>query len=223
MAAPDRADERLDRLDRHAAGPQQERARAGQVQHGRFHADRARPAIHHRGDAPAQPVQHVVRRGGGDAARAVGRRRRDRAADRRSRASATGCAGTRTASVSSPAPASSATGQVTRRGSTMVSGPGQNAAASARRRRCGDVAERGVGVRVVADQRVEVRPALGGEHGGDGAVGGGVRPQAVDRLGREGDQLTGQQQGRGLRVARSQTAGHRPRQMKCGFSQPGLP
>ena len=48
-----------------------------------------------------------------------------------SKACATGCAGTRTASVSRPAPASNATGQVTRRGSTIVSGPGQNASASA--------------------------------------------------------------------------------------------
>ena len=44
------------------------------------------------------------------------------------------CAGTRTASVSSPAPASSATGHVTRRGSTSVSGPGQNRSASSRAR-----------------------------------------------------------------------------------------
>ncbi len=43
---------------------------------------------------------------------------------------ATGCAGTRTAKVSNPAPASNATGQVMRRGSTRVSGPGQNVSAS---------------------------------------------------------------------------------------------
>jgi hypothetical protein len=49
-----------------------------------------------------------------------------------SNASAVGCAGTRTASVSSPAPASSATGQVMRRGSTIVNGPGQNAPARMR-------------------------------------------------------------------------------------------
>ena len=47
-------------------------------------------------------------------------------------ASASACAGTRTANVSNPAPASSATGHVTRRGSTIVNGPGQNASASAR-------------------------------------------------------------------------------------------
>ena len=44
--------------------------------------------------------------------------------------SATGCCGTRTAMLSRPAVASSATGQPARFFSTSVSGPGQNAAAS---------------------------------------------------------------------------------------------
>ena len=47
-----------------------------------------------------------------------------------SKARATGCAGTRTATLSSPASARSATPQSGRFGSTSVSGPGQNAAAS---------------------------------------------------------------------------------------------
>jgi len=48
----------------------------------------------------------------------------------RSSRRATGCAGTRMARLSSPALASSDTGQLSRRGRTRVSGPGQNRAAS---------------------------------------------------------------------------------------------
>ena len=75
---------------------------------------------------------------------------------------ATGCAGTRTAMVSSPAVARSATGQPAAFGSTSVSGPGQNAFASLiglrvepRDAPCGgEIADMG-------DQRIERRPALG--------------------------------------------------------------
>ena len=80
---------------------------------------------------PDSSVQHMLRRGRTDLAGAVGRRRRDRPVDRRAATrSATSCAGTRTANVSSPALASRLTRQSGCRGSTSVSGPGQNAAAS---------------------------------------------------------------------------------------------
>ena len=39
------------------------------------------------------------------------------------------------------------------------------------------------------DERMVGRPALGGKNLGDGDRVGGIRPQTVDRLGREGDQL----------------------------------
>ena len=104
-------------------------------------------------------------------------------------ASATGCAGTRTAMVSSPAVASSATAQSADFGSTSVSGPGQNASASAvavvpkwaiRRAAC-EIADMG-------DQRIERRPALGLIEPGDRGGVGGIRPEAIDGLGRERDQ-----------------------------------
>ena len=44
------------------------------------------------------------------------------------------------------------------------------------------------------DQRVEARPALGGEDAGDGALVGRVGAEPVDRLGRERDELSAAQQ-----------------------------
>jgi len=39
------------------------------------------------------------------------------------------------------------------------------------------------------DQGIEARPALGGEDRSDGAVAGSIAAEAIDRLGRERDQL----------------------------------
>jgi hypothetical protein len=39
------------------------------------------------------------------------------------------------------------------------------------------------------DERIEARPALGGEDRGDRAVAGGIAAEAIDGLGRERDQL----------------------------------
>ena len=72
----------------------------------------------------------------------------------------------------------------------------------------------------MADQRIELRPALGLEDGGDGALVGGVAAQAIDGLGREGDQPALEQEARGLGDA------HRSallRAMKCGLEKRGLP
>ena len=85
-----------------------------------------------------------------------------------------------------------------------------------------------LGIRVVADQRVEMGPALGGEDAGDGPRIPGIGAQPVDRLGGEGDQLPGAEQRRGLgdRTGRQQ-AGHGSTTpavaRKRGFRQPGLP
>ena len=111
---------------------------------------------------------------------------------------ATGWSGTRTAIVSSPAVASSATGQSGRLGSTSVSGPGQNAAASrsaagvearepARRREVGHM----------RDQRIEGRPALGLVEARDRRAVGRVGAEPVDGLGRKGDEAAGGQHARG--------------------------
>ncbi len=52
------------------------------------------------------------------------------------------------------------------------------------------------------DQRVVGRPALGGEDLGHRRRVGGIRPQAVDRLGRDGDQFAGDQQVDGALIIR---------------------
>ena len=144
-------------------------------------------------------------------------------------ACATGCAGARIATVSSPAVASSAIGESLARGSTSVSGPGQKRAASLsavsfqRTKRL-----RLAGIEHVADQRIELRPALGLEDRRDRALVGGVAAQAVDRLGREGDELALAQQPRRLgdRLRRRLGDAHRAallRAMKCGLEKRGLP
>ena len=102
---------------------------------------------------------------------------------------ATGWAGIRIATVSRPAVARSATAQSGVFGSTSVSGPGQNASASASRWRVeardlpcgGDIADMG-------DQRIEGRPALGLVEPGDRGRIGRIGAEAIDGLGRERDQ-----------------------------------
>ena len=106
-----------------------------------------------------------------------------------SKARATGCAGTRTATLSRPASARSATPPPGRLGSTSVSGPGQNAAAS-RSAAASKRAEpsRRVGVRHMGDQRIEAGPAFGRIETGDGLAIAGIGAEAVDGLGRKRDQ-----------------------------------
>ena len=102
---------------------------------------------------------------------------------------ATGCAGIRIATVSSPAVARSATAQSGVLGSTSVSGPGQNASASAVAVgvKTGDLPRRGE-IADMGDQRIEGRPALGLVEAGDRGRIGGIGAEAVDGLGRERDQ-----------------------------------
>ena len=112
----------------------------------------------------------------------------------RSKACATGWAGTRTATVSSPALASSDNPLPARRGSTRVSGPGQKRAASLpARRRIRERLRLGQ-TRHMDDQRVEARPALGGENLGDGAFVCRIAAEPVYGLGRKGDEPAGAQQ-----------------------------
>src|SRR6185312_14774485 len=82
-------------------------------------------------------------------------------------------------------------------------------------------------VEYVADQRIELRPALGFEYPGDRALAGGVGAEAVDRLGREGDELAGPDQACRFLDSRAVfLCGHRAslvRAMKCGLEKRGLP
>ena len=70
------------------------------------------------------------------------------------------------------------------------------------------------------DERVEARPAFRLEHGGDGAIVGRIGAEAVNRLGREGDE-----------PARAEEAGRfgdrrghgRPQAMNQGLEKRALP
>ena len=174
-------------------------------------ADRTGTAVEdHRRDAELarSPIREFARH----CAAVVGLTRPERLADgaatgrptARSSVCATGCAGARTATVSSPALASSDTPPSVRRGSTRVSGPGQKRRAAAR-----PVVEHGQRLRLgeprdVHDQRVEARPSFRGEDGGDGAVVCRVAAEPVHGLGRKGDEER-------RRAAGSPRAGSRPR------------
>ena len=104
---------------------------------------------------------------------------------------ATGCAGTRRATVGPPAAASATTPpSPSRRATTSVSGPGQKARGEAlgRVRPGGGDLARGARVCDVHDERVARGPALGrvDRAHGVGVVGAGA--EAVHRLGGEGDE-----------------------------------
>ncbi len=103
-----------------------------------------------------------------------------------SRSWATGSAGTRSATVSSPAQARSETGESAARASTSVSGPGQNASAKS----FGARVEHGQALRAGAranmhNQGIEARPLLGGEDARHRMVVCRVRAQSIDCLGGE--------------------------------------
>ena len=114
----------------------------------------------------------------------------------RSNASATSCAGTRTANVSSPALASRLTRQPAR------ARQHQRQADPARTRRQGVRVRRSPPrrrtlprrSRIMADQRIEPRPILCGEDGRHGAIVGRIRAEPVDRFGAERDQRAVAQQ-----------------------------
>ena len=113
----------------------------------------------------------------------------------RNRAAATGWAGTRSATVPSPALTSSDRGVSARRGNTKVRAPGQNFRASLRAASAED--GMALGFRQIGhmhDQGIETRPALGGEDAGHRLAVCGVRAQAINRLGRESDQRAVAQQ-----------------------------
>jgi hypothetical protein len=98
--------------------------------------------------------------------------------------------GTRMPTVSRPAVASAWMPLSVFSGTTIVSGPGQKASASARYRIEIGIVLGHRKVRHVADQRIELRPALGLVDPCDRRRIGGIGGKAVDGLGRDGDRQT---------------------------------
>ena len=143
---------------------------------------------------------------------------------------ASGCDGTRIATVARPAVARGLRPKSGRRGRTRVRGPGQKR--SARARASGGKLGEALGggpVGDVDDERVEGRAALGGEDAGDRGVAPGVGAEAVDGLGREGHELAGaEERGGGAEAARAVrerdgVAGHRlTRRPGCGGGRGSL-
>ena len=157
---------------------------------GGFDADRDRPAIDDQVDPPRKVALDMRGRGRRDVAGEIGRRRHHGAAEGaqdvarhrvgRNRGSRR-CRGRR---WRDRPPRS-------RRvfGSTSVSGPGQNASASAvaaASKRA--ILPRGGEIADMGDQRIEGRPALGLVEVGDRGRIGGIGAEAIDGLGRERDQ-----------------------------------
>ena len=124
-----------------------------------------------------------------------------------SSARATGCAGTRTATLSSPASARSATRNPAAFGSTSVSGPGQNAAAS--RSAVGvETREppRGGDIGDMRDQRIERAAGPWRRRAAPPPRLGGVGAEPVDGLGRKGDEPAGGKAARRRRNRGSRSA-----------------
>ncbi len=102
-----------------------------EIEHRRFDADEAGPAIEDHRRARAERLRDMLGAGRAHLAAAIGRGRRDRPAGRRASAPGpSGWDGARIATVSRPAVASRAMVEPSARGSTSVSGPGQKRAAS---------------------------------------------------------------------------------------------
>ena len=118
------------------------------------------------------------------------------------KAAITSCAGprgARSAIVASPAVASGWTGASGASGTTSDSGPGQNFSRKPLGARIEHaIAPRHRDVGHMADQRIEARPALGREDARHRLAVGGVGGEAVDRLGRQRDQLAAPQRVGGI-------------------------
>ena len=164
--------------------------------------DPRRAAIEDRVDPAVEVGQDVLGVGRADPARPIGRGCGDRSADRARSRCARGWDGTRRPTLSRPARARSQIVQPGAAGTTRVSGPGQNAAASSSaassNKPCRGAASTN---RDMRDQRVEARAVLGGVDAGDGLGAGRIGAEAVDGLGREGHQAA---------TARSAAARARP-------------
>ena len=174
------------------AGAQQARLFVGEAENRRFQPDPAGTAVQDEVDPRAQACRHM---GGGSRAEAAGgigaggghrpvHRLEQRPRDRMGRKPQGEALEAGAAETRDPAfrPAGQHQGQ---RARPEARRQGLRTAVEHRLRR------RRLDLGQVHDQGVEARPRLGGEDPGDGPLLGGVGPQAVDRLGRKGDEAAG--------------------------------
>ncbi len=196
----DRAEILLQCLARDAAGPQKSGAGAGEVEHGGFDADLAGAAIEdHRHVLGQLAAFHMLgdmaRRGRADAPRWIGAGRRHRAAGRLEQFESDRMIGDAHRQTVEP-------GRGQQRHRAVLAArqhQSQRAGPNGVREALGafveiDQAGGLLDGRHMDDQRVEARPALGGEDRGHRPVVGGIAAQPIDGLGGEGDQPAGAQQ-----------------------------
>ena len=195
IAHGDGSDLGLDRLPGYAAGAQQGGRRGRKVEHRRLDADEAGPAVEDQRHARAQRLGHMLGARRADGAAAVGRGRGDRPAGGTDQGLRDGMRR-----------------RADRHGiETCGRQQGNGRAWTARQHQCewprpeprrqlvGSLVPKNelpslAGIEHVADQRIEPRPSLGLEDRRDRALVGGVGAQAIDRLGREGDEVAAAQQ-----------------------------
>ena len=191
---------------RDVAGTQHDRLAARAVDDGGFDADRARPAVEDQRYLPAEFLAHVFGAGRADAPEAVGRRRGDAGMFAGSGGKAAQQFERDRVAGNAQADRVLAAGHGRRHPGLLFQDQRQRAGPESFHQFPGDVGNLlGPAVdRIMAgemdDQRVIGGPALGGEDAGDGIGIGGIRPEAVDRFGREGDQFTRAQQFDGAAV-----------------------
>ena len=228
-----RPDDGLDLLRRQPAGPQQPRVRPAEIDDGGFKADGGRSVIEDHRHPVAESLGDMGRRGGAEAPGGIGAGGGDGPAEGLEQAGRHGMARHPDGQGIEPR-----RGQQ-RDGAALPAwqDQGQRPRPELRRQDPRALIHRHQGfggglVREMDDQRVEARPVLRREDCCHGAVVSGVGAQAVDRLGRKGDELAGgkrcgcrgdvlfrRRQDRSRRLAHFQ----RPRAMKSGLSKPALP
>jgi len=175
-------------------------AAAGQVQHGGFDTDFTGAAIEDHRDVLGQlaafdMVEDMARIGRADPAGGVGAGRRHRAAGRAQQVESDRMVGNTDRQAVEPGRGQQRDRAVlaARQDQGQRAGPyrgGQPPGALVEIDQAGGLFDG----RHMDDQRVEARPALGGEDRGHRPVVGGVAAQAIDGFGGEGDQPSGPQQ-----------------------------
>ena len=185
-------------LERQPARAQQARRRTGQVDDGRFHAHTAGAAVHHAVD----PAVHVLAdvRGGrtARAARGVGARRGDRNAGGRDDRTRHRVIGAAHPDGVQPAGGDERHAVRLRQYHRQRPGPEAPGKAVRRLRHILAVAREPARVWDMQDERVILRAALGLKNVPHGVRVQSVRAEAVDRLGRDGEQPAAAQNVRGL-------------------------
>ena len=139
---------------------------------------------------PSRSAQHMIGRGRADPTRAIGRgRRRAARPPPRSARARPGAQGARTASVSRPARAARLT-RPRRPAEPRLAAPARTFAPTVRRSASNSASSSRASATLedMRDQRIEGRPSFGLEHRCDRRVQCRVCREAIDRLGRHGDE-----------------------------------